>query len=114
MILENRQILFTNKALRHAFAWYQAVPAQTDLPPGAIVAVEPRGGGGAMVSVQAIGAARHRECLFPSSKVIGVLLYFCRRQRIPIPRDGTKELTLAEDGLMMTIDVEIKTAGPPT
>lgn len=112
MILENRQILFTNVALRQAFAWYQVVPNQSDLPPGAISAVTPRNGGGASVSIITSGSSKPREVTFTSSKMMAILLYFCQKQRVPIPRDGDKELTVSDDGLMMTVDYSVKTSAP--
>lgn len=112
MIHENRQILFTNIALRQAFSWYQNVPNQSDLPPGAIVSVTPRSGGGASVSVIASGNSRPREITFPATKMLAILLYFCQRQRVPIPRDGEKTLEAAEDGLMITVDYTVRTSAP--
>jgi len=32
MIVETRELFFTNSALKKALAWYQKAPNQTDLP----------------------------------------------------------------------------------
>jgi hypothetical protein len=112
MIFETRQLVFTNTALRNAFAWYQTVPNQTELPHGIITSVIPRAGGGATVYVQQSGASKMREVSFLASKTLAVLLYFCRKQRIPIPRDAGKDIAASDDSIILTIENRLKTSGP--
>lgn len=112
MILETRRLFFSNAALRKAFAWYQRAASQSDLPTGMITAVVPRVGGAVLVTLQQSGTSRLREFLFPPGKTIGVLLYFCRKQRIPIPRDGDKDIAATEDGLALTIRHQLDVHGP--
>lgn len=113
MILENRQLLFTNIALKQAFAWYQKVPNQTDLPLGIITMVTPKAGGGAAVQIQQSGSTKTREVTFLASKTLAVLLLFCRRQKIPIPRDADKDIGTSDDGLILTIRGTTTTTPPP-
>lgn len=113
MIIETRELVFTNTALKQAFAWYAAVPNQGDLPPGAITAVTPKPGGAVSVLVQQIGASRNREVSFTSGRTIAVLLYFCRKQRIPIPRDAGKDIITQGDALCLTISGQTRTTPPP-
>lgn len=113
MIFETRHLVFSNSSLKKAFAWYQQAPSQTDLPMGVITAVTPNPGGGATVMVQPSGATKTREVTFLSSKTLGVLLLFCRRQKIPIPRDAEKDISVAEDGLVLIIRGQFTTSAPP-
>ena len=114
MIFETRELVFTNSALKKAFAWYATVPNQGDLPPGAITAVTPRPGGAVTVLVQQSGASRNREVSFTASKTMAVLLYFCRKQRIPIPRDAEKDIAAHGDAISLTISGQTRTVSPPT
>jgi len=113
MIFETRELVFTNSALKKAFAWYATVPNQSDLPLGAITAVTPRPGGAAMVMVQQSGASKNREVPFTPSKTMAVLLFFCRKQRIPIPRDAEKDITTQGDSISLTISGKTRTVSPP-
>ena len=112
MIFETRHLVFTNSALKKAFSWYQKVPNQTDLPLGMIASVVPKSDGGVVVVVQQ-GAAKMRDVAFMPSKTLGVLLLFCRRQKIPIPRDAEKDILPSDDGLMLTIRGSSVTSAPP-
>ncbi len=112
MIFETRTLIFSNTALRKAFAWYQAAPNQTDMPHGVIASVTPKAGGAVSVALQQAGASRMREVAFPASRVLMVLLYFCRKQRVPIPRDADKSLDVSDDGLALTLRHNIETTGP--
>lgn len=114
MIFENRELLFSNSALKKAFDWYSKVPNQGDLPPGAITAVNPKPGGAVTVLVQQSGASKNREVAFTSNKTIAVLLYFCRKQRIPIPRDAEKDISSQGDSISLTISGSTRSAPPPT
>lgn len=112
MIIETRELVFSNAALKKAFAWYGTVPHQADLPHGAITTVTPRPGGGVTVLVQQTGASRIREVAFNASKTMAVLLYFCRKQRIPIPRDADKDIAARDDAICLTIFGQTRTAPP--
>lgn len=113
MIFETRHLVFSNSALRKAFAWYQKVPNQTDLPYGVITSVTPKAGGGVLVMVQQSGSSKARDVTFQPSKTLGVLLLFCRRQKIPIPRDAEKDIVPSDDGIMLTIRGQTATTAPP-
>ena len=113
MIIETRELVFTNTALKKAFAWYATVPNQGDLPPGAITAVTPKPGGGVNVLVQQSGASKNREVSFTANRTIAVLLYFCRKQRIPIPRDAGKDIAAEGDSIRLTITGQTRTTAPP-
>ena len=88
------------------------MPNQTDLPLGMIASVVPKSDGGVVVVVQQ-GAAKMRDVAFMPSKTLGVLLLFCRRQKIPIPRDAEKDILPSDDGLMLTIRGSSVTSAPP-
>ncbi|MFD1627109.1 hypothetical protein [Azospirillum griseum] len=112
MIVETRELFFSNSALLKAIAWYQKVPHQTDLPLGVVTAVTPKPGGGLVIQIQQSGATKTRDVVFLSSKTLGLLLLFCRRQKIPIPRDASKELDADEEGVSLIIRSETMTSGP--
>jgi len=113
MIVENRQLFFSNSALKKALAWYQKVPNQTDLPLGVITMVTPKAGGGMTAQIQQSGSSKTREVTFMASKTLGILLLFCRRQKIPIPRDAEKNIGSSDDGLILTIRGTTTTTAPP-
>eukprot|EP01012_Entosiphon_sulcatum_P048927 TRINITY_DN67504_c0_g1_i1.p3 TRINITY_DN67504_c0_g1~~TRINITY_DN67504_c0_g1_i1.p3 ORF type:complete len:115 (-),score=24.95 TRINITY_DN67504_c0_g1_i1:201-545(-) len=113
MIVETRELFFTNPALKKAVAWYQKVPNQTDMPLGVVTEVTPKPGGGIVVTIQQSGASKSREVVFSASKTLAVLLLFCRRQKIPIPRDAVKDIATADDGISLVIRGEVMTAAPP-
>lgn len=112
MIYEVRELTFTEAALKDAFRWYQAAPNQNDCPHGVIASVKPQPGGGVIVLLQQIGASRMRELAFPSSRLLMVLLYFCRKQKIPIPREAEKTLASDEAGIILTIGHQFRSVGP--
>lgn len=112
MIYEIRELTFTEAALKDAFRWYQAAPNQKDMPHGSIASVIAQPGGGVTVTLQQAGASRMREVTFPSARLLMVLLYFCRKQRIPIPRDGEKTLSADEAGIVLTIGHQFRSTGP--
>lgn len=112
MIIETRELVFTNSALKKAFAWYATVPNQSDLPPGAIAVVTPKAGGATLVMVQQSGGSRNREIAFSPSKTLAVLLYFCRKQRVPIPRDAEKDIATRGEDISLIISAKTRTAGP--
>lgn len=114
MIFETRELVFTNTALKKAFDWYATVPRQADLPPGAITAVIPKPGGAVTVMVHQSGASRNREIPFTASKTMAVLLYFCRKQKIPIPRDADKDIVSQGDSIGLTISGKTRTVSPPS
>lgn len=111
MIAETRQLVFSNSALRKAFAWYQTAK-QSDLPHGVIASVTPRPDGSVTLMLQQSGASRLREIAFSPSRTMGVLLYFCRKQRIPIPREADKDIDGVDDSLVLTIDNRFHVNGP--
>ncbi|WP_448207206.1 hypothetical protein [Azospirillum sp. sgz302134] len=73
----------------------------------------PKAGGGVLVTVQQLGSTKGREVPFMPSKTLGVLLLFCRRQKIPIPRDAEKDIAPSDDGIMLTIRGQTATTAPP-
>ncbi|MBP2230494.1 hypothetical protein J2847_003799 [Azospirillum agricola] len=113
MIVETRELFFTNSALKKAIAWYQKVPNQPDLPLGVVTMVTPKPGGSLVVTIQQSGASKGREIAFTASKTLALLLLFCRRQKIPIPRDAVKDLDNGEDGIYLIIRGETATTAPP-
>lgn len=112
MIYELRELTFTEAALKDAFRWYQAAPNQKDMPHGAVASVKPQPGGGVVVLLQQAGASKMREVSFASSRLLMVLLYFCRKQRIPIPRESEKTLSADEAGIILTIGYQFRSASP--
>jgi hypothetical protein len=114
MIYELRELTFTEAALKDAFRWYQSAPNQKDCPHGAIASVKPQPGGGVMVLLQQAGASKMREVAFTSSRLLMVLLYFCRKQKIPIPREAEKTLSSDEAGIILTIGYQFRSVAPGT
>ncbi|MCW2247414.1 hypothetical protein M2352_003048 [Azospirillum fermentarium] len=112
MIFETRELVFTPTALKKAFEWYATIPNQSDLPHGIITQVIPRQGGGVTVLIQQSGASKLREVAFNASKTLGALLYFCRKQRIPVPRDAEKDIIADGETILIHIHAKTKVTSP--
>ncbi|WP_207460200.1 hypothetical protein [Azospirillum sp. SYSU D00513] len=105
MIVESRRIVFNDTALRLAIRLYADVSTQGDLPQGVITGVDLRDNDGlsATVFVQQSGASMLREAVLSQQKILAALLLLCRSQKIPVPRQADKSLTVAGSRLVLDI-----------
>ena len=93
-----RQLVFSESAVLKPFRWYVLAQGQSDLPHG-VVSRMSLGENPCRVSVfvQRHGASRFDEIRFSGNKLVGALLYFCKKQKIPVPRDALKTLRVEEN-----------------
>ncbi|MEI6560090.1 MAG: hypothetical protein WCO00_16965 [Rhodospirillaceae bacterium] len=113
MILDNRQLVFSESAVLTAFRWYVQAQGQSDLPQGVVSRIALTGTPCRVtVFLQRHGASRFDEFPFSGNKLVGALLYFCKKQKVPVPRDAQKTLRVEDDVLVMDITRQI-VATPP-
>ena len=114
MIYERRRLAFAAEALREVFRCYAEIPKQSDLPMGTItrVTVCPAAPVRVTVLIQQSGASRLREIEIAADKLLVALIYFCRCQRIPLPRNPVKSLSVAEGQIVLDLHMVITPSSP--
>ena len=113
MIIDSRQLVFSESAVLKAFRWYVQAQGQSDLPHGVVSRVAlTETPCRVTVFVQRHGASRFDEFPFAGNKLTGIILYFCKKQRVPVPRDALKTLRVEDNFLVMDITRKIPAASP--
>ena len=113
MIIDSRQLVLSESAVLKAFRWYVQAQGQSDLPHGVVSRVVlDESPCRVMVFLQRHGASRFDEIPFSGNKLIGAILYFCKKQKIPVPRDALKTLRVEDNFLVMEITRKIPTVSP--
>ncbi len=113
MIIDNRQLVFSETAVLKAFRWYAQATGQNDIPQGVITRVSlTETPCRVTVFVQRHGASRFDEYPFSGNKLVGALLYFCKKQKVPVPRDALKTLRVEDAFLVMELTREIPALSP--
>lgn len=114
MITESRQIYFNRIALMNACRWYASVPKQTDLPYGMItdVLLNEEVPLSLTVLVEQAGASRIRIVKLPEGKILPIILYVCKKHKVPIPRHAEKSFKIIGDELVLVIHRTLATAAP--
>jgi len=112
MILDTRRIVFSPDAVREAVKFYRnSFPSNQ--PPGLVGPIFIRSVNPVVlgISIQAIGARVFREVEMPASEVAAMLIVYCRKMRIPLPRHGDKSVEAHGEtiilGVQKSIPVEI-------
>jgi len=105
MIVESRRIVFDGTALRQAVRLYAEAATQGDVPQGVItdVALKEGRAPSAIVHIQQSGASQLREAVLNEGKILASLLLLCRSQKIPVPRNAEKTLSVAGNRLVLEI-----------
>ena len=113
MIVDSRQLVFSESALLKAFRWYALAQGQSDLPQGVVSRlVLTETPCRVTVFVQRHGASRFDEISFSGNKLVGAILYFCKKQKVPVPRDALKTLRVEDNFLVMDITRKIPAISP--
>ncbi|HYC02778.1 MAG TPA: hypothetical protein VED40_05760 [Azospirillaceae bacterium] len=104
MIVETRHITFSPDALREALRQYRSLFPEKQ-PPGQVGRIWIRSQSPLVleVSIQAIGATNFRELQMGENEVGGMLILYCRKAKIPLPRAGTKSIEARGDSLVLTV-----------
>lgn len=116
MITERRQIIFSTDALRDAVQLYRASYPER-IPHGRIHKVWPVGEPETylVVQIEPLGARRLLDHRMSQREIAACVILYCRKARVPLPRNGNKYLEV-DNGMLslvitqqLTIDEPIKT-----
>ncbi len=104
MIVDSRQIQFSAEALKDAVKTYRELFPQKQ-PPGLLGAVMIRGINPISlgVKVQAMGSRVYREIEMAESEVAAMLILYCRKLRIPLPRTADKAIKVQGDNIALIV-----------
>ncbi len=110
MIVDTRRIVFSPEAVREAVKLYRASFPEKQ-PPGSIGPIFIRNTAPVTlgVSVQAVGATKHREIEMAASEVAVMLILYCRKAKIPLPRTGAKAIETQGDSLVLSVSKAMQT-----
>ena len=113
MIIDSRQLVLSESAVLKAFRWYAQAAGQSDIPHGMITRITLSASPCRVtVIVQRPGASRFDEYPISGNKLVGAMLYFCKKQKVPVPRDAIKTLRVEDDFLVMELSREIPAISP--
>lgn len=104
MIVENRRIIFSPEAVREAVKLYRESFPQKQ-PPGVLGPIILRNQAPLAlgISVQAVGASNFREIEMAETEIAAMLILYCRRLKIPLPRASSKSMEAQNDSLVLSI-----------
>ncbi|MDG5494254.1 hypothetical protein [Niveispirillum sp. BGYR6] len=104
MIVDSRQIQFSAEALKDAVKTYRELFPQKQ-PPGLLGTVMIRGINPISlgVKVQAMGSRVYREVEMAESEVAAMLILYCRKLRIPLPRTADKAIKVQGDNIALIV-----------
>lgn len=104
MIIDSRQIQFSAEAVKEAVKTYRELFPQKQ-PPGLLGTVTIRGLNPITlrVMVQAVGSRVYREVEMTESEVAAMLILYCRKLKIPLPRNADKAIKVQGDNLSLIV-----------
>jgi hypothetical protein len=104
MIIDSRQIQFSAEALKEAVRTYRELFPQKQ-PPGLLGTIAIRGLNPLSlgVKVQAMGSRVYREVEMTESEVAAMLILYCRKLKIPLPRNADKAIKVQGDNLSLIV-----------
>lgn len=104
MIVDSRHIMFSPSAIREALKTYRELfPAKQ--PPGLVGPIIIRSADPLVlgVKVQAMGASNYREVEMEESEVAAMLIVFCRKLKIPLPRTANKSIEVEGENIALIV-----------
>lgn len=104
MIVDSRHILFSPEAIREALKTYRTLFPQKQ-PPGLIGPIVIRSETPLVlgVKIQAMGSSVYREIEMEESELAAMLIVYCRKLKIPLPRTGDKSLEVEGDNIALLV-----------
>lgn len=113
MIVESRRIVFSPEAIREAMKLYRESFPQKQ-PPGILGPIIIRNQAPLTlgISVQAVGANNFREIEMAETEIAAMLILFCRRMKIPLPRSSSKAMEVQGDSIVLSITKAVTTVPP--
>ena len=114
MIIDSRHILFSPPALRAALLTYRELFPQKQ-PPGHLGPIILRRNSPVVLGfqIQAHGASAYRELEMTESEVAAMLIVYCRKLKIPLPRTAEKAIKAEGDNIALIVSKTF-TLGPAT
>jgi len=104
MIVDSRHILFSPQAVRAALTAYRELFPQKQTP-GILGPIFIRSNSPILlgIKVQAVGASGFREFEMEESEVAAMLIVYCRKMKIPLPRTANKSLEVEGDNIALIV-----------
>ena len=104
MITDTRRIQFSPEAIREAVKLYRTLFPQKQ-PPGLLGNIFIRASSPVVlgVTVQATGASTFREIEMGESEVAAMLIIYCRKMRVPLPRTAEKSIVAVGHSLVLEV-----------
>lgn len=104
MIVDSRHIMFSPEAIREAVKTYRELFPNKQ-PPGLLGPIIIRGNAPLVlgVKVQAMGASVFREVEMEESEVAAMLIVFCRKLKIPLPRTANKSIEVEGENIALIV-----------
>jgi hypothetical protein len=110
MITERRQVIFSNEAVKEAVRLFASLHPDK-MPHGQIRRVwtvsEPELQ--LVVQVERVGARQLIDLAFTQGEIAAFLILFCRKSKIPLPRNADKFLEIENGCLSLVITKQILT-----
>jgi len=104
MIIDSRHIMFSAEAIREAVKTYRDLfPAKQ--PPGLVGPIVIRSSDPLIlgVKVQAIGSTTYREVEMDENEIAAMLIVFCRKIKIPLPRTANKSFEVEGENIALVV-----------
>lgn len=104
MIVDSRHIMFSPEAIREAVKTYREL-FPTKQPPGLLGPIVIRGSDPLVlgVKVQAMGSSTYREVEMDENEIAAMLIVFCRKIKIPLPRTANKSFEVDGENIALVV-----------
>lgn len=104
MIVDSRHIMFSPEAIREAVKTFRELfPSKQ--PPGLLGPIIIRSADPLVlgINIQAMGASNYREVEMEESEVAAMLIVFCRKLKIPLPRTANKSIEVEGENIALIV-----------
>ncbi|MFY8092943.1 MAG: hypothetical protein ACOVN0_05600 [Niveispirillum sp.] len=104
MIVDSRHIMFSPEAIREALRSFREL-FPTKQPPGLLGPIVIRSADPLVlgVKIQATGSSTYREVEMEESEVAAMLIVFCRKIKIPLPRTANKSIEVEGENIALIV-----------
>ncbi len=104
---EFRRVTFTNNELIEAIHDHNLV-SRDKLPAGMIVTCKPVSEPDVAVRLELVdqGSGEARLAFLSPEVVAAALLRYCKKRRIPMPKQATKSIEIHENGISLNVEIE--------
>lgn len=104
MIVDSRHIQFSPEAVRAAVKTFRELFPQKQ-PPGLLGPIMIRSDNPLIlgVKIQAMGSSVYREIEMEEAEVAAMLIIYCRKMKIPLPRAAEKSMEVDGDRIALIV-----------